>query len=224
LFSFEDIETKVRCAKSSRLSFANINCFESMKYNLSEITDVIRNRRSITPEQFNTRKIHREQIELLLTNATWAPSHGMTQPWRFKVFMEDGLVKLSDFLPELYKMKSPEESFNNGKFTKMKERPLKASAVIAVCMERDPSGKITEIEEIEAVACAVQNITLTATAYGFGSFWATPKLIYTSEMNAFLGLNENDKCLGLIYLGYTDNEWPKSHRRPLEYVTEWIEK
>jgi nitroreductase len=121
-------------------------------------------------------------------------------------------------------MKTPEESFNNGKFTKMKERPLKASAVIAVCMERDPSGKIPEIEEVEAVACAVQNITLTATAYGFGSFWATPKLIYTPEMNSFLGLKEEDKCLGLIYLGYTDNEWPKSHRRPLEYITEWIEK
>jgi nitroreductase len=195
-----------------------------MKYNLSEITEVIRNRRSITPEQFNARKIHREQIELLLNNATWAPSHGMTQPWRFKVFMEDGLVKLSTFLPELYKMKTPEESFNNGKFTKMKERPLKASAVVAVCMERDPSGKIAEIEEVEAVACAVQNLTLTATAYGFGAFWATPKLIYTKEMNAFLGIGEQDKCLGLIYLGYTDNDWPKSHRKPLEYVTEWIEK
>ncbi len=58
-------------------------------------------------------------------------------------------------------------------------------------------------------------------AYGLGGFWSTPKLIYTQEMNAFLGLNEKDKCLGLFYIGYPAIEWPKAHRRPLDYTTEW---
>ena len=59
-----------------------------MKYNLSEITDLIKNRRTIYPEQYSDRKIHKEQIEVLLNNAIWAPSHGLTQPLAFKVFME----------------------------------------------------------------------------------------------------------------------------------------
>jgi nitroreductase len=63
---------------------------------------------------------------------------------------------------------------------------------------------------------------LTCTAYGLAGFWATPALIYTKEMNTFLSLGENDKCLGLFYVGYTNEEWPKSHRKPIEYVSEWI--
>ena len=195
----------------------------TMKYNLSEITEIIRNRRSLPPESFSDRKVHREQIELLLSNATWAPTHGMTQPWRFKVFMEDGLKQLAQFLPELYKAKAPESAFKITKFEKFQQRPQLASAIIMVCMERDATGKIEEIEEIEAVACAIQNIYLTCTAYGLGCFWSSPKFIYTPEMNEFLRLGDKDKCLGILYLGYpAQTDMPKSHRKPLEYVTEWI--
>jgi len=88
-------------------------------------------------------------------------------------------------------------------------------------MSRQEDEKILEIEEIEAVACAIQNMQLTCTAYGLGSFWSTPKLIYTEEMNSFLNINEKDKCLGLIYIGYPSIDWPKGHRKPFEYNTEW---
>ncbi len=193
-----------------------------MRHNLSEVTEIIRNRRSVTPENFSNRKVHREQIELLLNNAIWAPSHGMTQPWRFKVFTDGGLERLAAFLPMLYKSQTTPESFKQAKFEKIGARPLLSSVVIAVCMERDPTRKIEEIEEVEAVACAIQNMHLTCTAYGLGAFWSTPKLIYSQEMNDFLGLKPEDKCLGLFYVGYTEMEWPKSHRKPVEYVTEWI--
>ena len=195
-----------------------------MRYNLSEITDLIRNRRTIYPEQFSSRKVHREQVELLLNNAQWAPTHGNTQPWRFKVFMEDGTQTLSDFLGRTYLTLTPKEDQNDMKLSKMINRPLKSSVVIAVCMERQKEEKILEIEEIEAVACAIQNLHLSCTAYGLGGFWSTPKLIYSTEMNEFLGLGNKDKCLGLFYIGYPDIEWPKAHRKPLEYTTEWRTK
>jgi nitroreductase len=77
------------------------------------------------------------------------------------------------------------------------------------------------LEEIEAVACAVQNMHLTCTAYGLGGFWSTPKAVYAPEMNQLLEIGENDKCLGLFYIGYPAIEWPKAHRKPIEYVTTW---
>lgn len=193
-----------------------------MRYNLSEINDLIRNRRTIYPEQFSERKVHKEQIELILNNALWAPTHGNTQPWRFKIFSDQGLQKLSDFLAKTYLELTPPDQQNNMKLAKMINRPMKSSAVIAICMERQKEEKIPEIEEIEAVACAVQNMHLTCTAYGIGGFWSTPKLIYHSKMNEFLGLSEKDKCLGLFYIGYPAIEWPKAHRKPLEYLSEWI--
>ena len=195
-----------------------------MRFNLSEITDLIKSRRTIYPEQFSDRKVHKEQIELLLNNAQWAPTHGNTQPWRFKVFTDNGLQKLSNFLGETYLKTTPKEAQNDLKLAKLITRPLKSSVVIAVCMERQKEEKILEIEEIEAVACAIQNLHLSCTAYGLGGFWSTPKLIYSNDMNHFLKLNPKDKCLGLFYIGYPSIEWPKAHRKPLEYTTEWINK
>ncbi|MCH2230556.1 MAG: nitroreductase [Crocinitomicaceae bacterium] len=192
-----------------------------MRFNLSEINELIRERRTIYPEQFSNRKVHREQVEVILKNAQWAPTHGNTQPWRFKVFMEESRESLSDFLAQTYLKLTPENQQNDQKLAKLLNRPKMASVVIAVCMERQQEEKILELEEVEAVACAIQNMHLTCTAYGLGGFWSTPKLIYTEEMNAFLGLGEKDKCLGLFYTGYPAIEWPKAHRKPLEYTTEW---
>ncbi|MBM77564.1 MAG: nitroreductase [Crocinitomicaceae bacterium] len=192
-----------------------------MKYNLSEISDVIKNRRTIYPEFYSSRKVHKEIVEKILNNAIWAPTHGKTQPWRFKVFMGDAKMKLGENLASIYKNTIPEEKFIEAKFNKLIARPSLSSVAIAVCMIKDPTDKIMEMEEVEAVACAIQNMHLTATAYGIGGFWSTPKVIYSSEMNEFLKIGPSDKCLGIFYLGYPANEWPRGQRKPIEYLTEW---
>ena len=194
-----------------------------MKYNLSEITDIIKNRRTIYPKFFSSRKVHKEIVEHLLNNATWAPTHGNTQPWKFQVYMGDSREKLSKNLGELYQLLTPKELYNEGKFKKISSRPFLSSVAIVVSMKRGDNEKIPEIEEVEAVACAIQNMCLTATAYGLGSFWSSPKIIYTPEMNKFLKLKPEDKCLGVLYVGYPSIDWPKGQRKPIEYLTEWNE-
>jgi len=137
--------------------------------------------------------------------------------------MDDARQRLSSFLGETYLKLTPPDQQNDAKLAKMLRRPLLASVVIAVSMERQESEKIPEIEEIEAVACAIQNLHLSCTAYGLGGFWSTPKLIYSSEMNDFLGLKQKDKCLGLFYIGYPAIDWPENqHRKPLEYNCTWL--
>lgn len=193
-----------------------------MRHNLSDSFELIKDRRTIYPEQFSDRKIHKEIIEKLLNCAIWAPTHGNTQPWRFSVFTENGLDKLSTFLGDSYKQLTPAEAFSEMKFEKLVARPKMASAVIAICMEREEAERIPEIEEVEAVACAVQNMHLMATAYGIGAFWSTPKFVYNKVMNTFFGLQEKDRVLGFFYLGYPNIEWPKGQRKPIEYISNWI--
>lgn len=195
-----------------------------MKYNLSEVNELIRDRRTIYPEQFSDRKVHKEQIELLLNNAIWAPSHNNMQPWKFVVLLDEAKERLSQKLGELYLKYTDKEKQNDMKLAKMMARPLRASAVVAIVLNRSQDSKISELDETMAVACAVQNMHLTATAYGLGAFWATPKVVFLKEMNTFLNINEEDCCLGLVYLGYPDEEWPKSRRKPIEYCTTWIEE
>jgi len=206
------------------MRFFRINTYyiiNNMKYNLSEVTELIRSRRTIFPEQYTEREVHKEQVELILNNAIWAPTHGNTQPWRFHVFMGEARQRLSDQLAKMYVEEIPIDKQNDLKLAKLVARPMRSSVVIAVSMTRQSENKIPEIEEIEAVACAIQNMYLTCTAYGLGSFWSTPKVIYTDAMKNFLELNVDDKCLGLFYIGYPNIEWPKSRRKPLEYVTKW---
>lgn len=191
-----------------------------MKYNLSEITHLIRNRRSIPPESYTTRKVHREMVELVLTNGTWAPSHGLTQPWRFVVFMDEGMEKARQALPALYRSETPAEKFKQAKYDKLVARLSAVNVLVAVGVEYDKNGKIPDLEEVEAVACAMQNMSLTCTAYGLGSFWSSPSFIYAQAMASLLGI-ERGKCLGLFYMGYVDHAWPQGHRKPLEYLCRW---
>lgn len=193
-----------------------------MRYNVSEITGLIRDRRTIKPEQFGQRKVHRELIEVLLDNARWAPTHALTQPWYFKIFAEDGLAKLGQFQAEAYKEMTEPSLFKQAKYDKLRGRPEMASAVVAICMKRQETEKIPEIEEIAAVACAVQNMQLTAAAYGLGAYWGSGAVAYSDQMKSFLGLGQKDRCLGMLYIGYPNIDWPKGQRRPQEYYTDWV--
>ena len=195
-----------------------------MRHNLSDTNELIRDRRTIAPEKYSSRKVHREVVEEVLRNGTWAPSHGMTQPWRFKVFMGDGLEVIGEKMPHWYKNFVSEAKFSQTKYDKLQARSERCSVIIAISMVPDPNGRIKELEEIEAVACAVQNMYLTCTAHGIGALYSTPGFIYTQEVEDFLGFEDGAKCLGLFYMGYPEGEWPKSHRKPLEYVTKWVEE
>lgn len=185
-----------------------------MKYNLSEITGLIQDRRTVFPEQYSDRKVHKEQVEKMLNNALWAPTHGHTQPWFFQAFLEEGMNKLRTVLPGFFPDDQPMKK------ERMSVRLNKTSAAVLVCVNY--SGKVSIQDEQLAVACAVQNLMLTATAYGIGTFWATPSFIKSENFKTEFKLEANQECLGLIYMGYVEGEWPKQHRKPLEYKTTWI--
>ncbi|MFT3704222.1 MAG: nitroreductase [Agriterribacter sp.] len=139
-----------------------------MQYDIEMINDLIRNRRSVFPDQFEQdKKIPDEIILEILVNATWAPNHGRNEPWLFNVFSGEGLQELADFQSSLYKSEAG-DNFTEATYTKLQKQPLKASHIIAIGMKRGQNKRIPEIEDIEAVACAVQNIYLTVSAYGLG--------------------------------------------------------
>ena len=197
---------------------------EAMKFSVSEITDLIRHRRTIRPQDHTSRVVHREIVERILGNATWAPTHGMTQPWRFTVFTGPARERLSTFLGETYTRETPPERFLQRKSDNITQRPLQSSVVIALGMVRDPKGKISERDELLAMACAVQNMHLTCAAYGLGGFWSTGGPMTGTAMRDLLGLGEQGQALGLFFIGYPAIEWPKSHRRPLDQVVTWEER
>jgi len=193
-------------------------------FDTKEISRLIRHRRSIYPAQYSGEVINKEIIKEILENATWAPTHKMSEPWRFTVFCGDGLKKLADFMSELYKKVSSQKgTYEEKNYEMLKSKPLMASHVIAIGMKRDEKERLPEIEEVEAVACAVQNMYLTASAYGIGCYWGSGGVTYLEEAKSFFNLGEKDKLLGFMYFGIPKSKWPRSKRKPIEEKVSWVE-
>ncbi|MFI5154765.1 MAG: nitroreductase [Chitinophagales bacterium] len=197
---------------------------ESKEVSLSPelVSNLIRSRRSVFVNQFVPgKKIPDNIIYEILENANWAPTHKKTEPWRFMVFTGPGLQKLATFQSDMYK-KNAGGKFKEDKFRKLATTPLDCSHVISISMKRSLEANIPEVEEIAAVACAVQNIYLSVTAYGLGGYWTTGGVTYMKEAKPFFHLEEDDRLMGFFYLGYVQIPPVRSTRGPIEEKTVWV--
>ncbi len=185
------------------------------------VEEVMLNRRSVFPKMYNKEKeIPKEEIWSILQCADNAPTHRLTQPWRFKVITGETLQQLSNYLGNYYHKYTPAEKYSALKYKKTVNKPLQSSCVIAICMQRDPEERVPEWEEIAATAMAVQNMWLSCSARGIGCYWSSPQSIINAR--EFLGLKEGERCLGLLYMGYAPLTPPPSPRSPLEEKVDWI--
>lgn len=193
-----------------------------MEYNVEEINSLIKSRRSVFPKQFDAgRKVDDAIVQQILENATWAPNHGQTEPWKFIVFTGEGRQKLATFQAELYK-KEAGDNFKEAPYQNLLANPLLASHVIALCLKRDPNKKFPEVEEVAAVSCAVQNMYLSTTAYGLGGYWTTGGPTYKQSAKEFFGLEEDDKLLGFFYLAHVAVPSAAGKRKPVEEKVMWV--
>ena len=195
-----------------------------MRHSISDTSTLILDRRSISPEKYSGRRVHREIVEQVLQHGTWAPNHGMTQPWRFRVFLDEGARSLMAQLSEAYRVHAGEKAMDS-KAYKIRARGERCNAIVALGLDHDAQGRFPLWEDQAALAAAVQNMYLMCTAHGIGGFWSTPGFLAHPLAQQALGHAEGVHSMGLFYMGYPEGEWPgKGHRKPLEYVTDWIEE
>lgn len=184
--------------------------------------ELVRSRRSVFPDQFEPgAPVDDMIVRQVLTNATWAPNHGRMEPWHFTVFTGAGLRKLATFQADMYR-KSAGEKFKEITWSKLMKNPLKASHVVAIGMKRTTAKNIPEVEDIAAVACAVQNIYLSVTAYGLGGYWTTGGVTYIDEAKSFFGLGEADRLMGFFYIGKIALPSQGAVRQPLDQKLSWV--
>lgn len=184
------------------------------------ISEIIKNRRSVFPVQYNNQPISEEEIQKIVGAANWAPTHRKTEPWRFKIFhSETARKKLADFLGKTYKeiVENPSEF----KQQKIEEKPMQSACVIAICMQRDPKESVPEWEEIAATSMAVQNMWLTAHDMKIGGYWSSPPL--KDHLHNLVALNKGESCLGFFYMGKYDENLSEGQRgSTIEKKTTWV--
>ncbi|MGB6094174.1 MAG: nitroreductase, partial [Moheibacter sp.] len=162
-----------------------------------ELLNIIKNRRSVMPIQYCNAEISGTELEMILESANWAPTHKRTEPVRFKIISGEGLNRFSEFMLNQYEKNTPAEKFSQRKSDGIAEKCRRSNKIILICVKY--SGLVPEWEETASAATAVQNMWLMCTAFGIGSYWSTPGAIH--NMKEFTELDENEKCIGVFYMG-----------------------
>src|SRR5687768_14376709 len=122
------------------------------------INSLIRNRRSLFQQQFSGEPVDDSIVQQMLENANWAPTHKLTEPWRFTVFSGEGIKKLAVMQAGVYKKATATDgTYKEERYQNLLTKPLLSSHIIVVAMKRDEKRSVPEVEELGAVFCAVQN-------------------------------------------------------------------
>ena len=184
------------------------------------LSEIIQTRRSVFPAQYIDRPIEDSIITGILENANCAPTHKLTQPWRFKVLKGEAKSRLGDFMAARYKEEFTGDRFLEKKYQKLLSNPRKAGAIILICMQRDQEERLPEWEELASVAAAVQNMWLTSHALGIGSYWSSPPFIH--QIDEFIKMPEGERCLGIFYMGHYEEPTTLLNRTDINQKVVWL--
>ncbi|MCS6974331.1 MAG: nitroreductase [Cyclobacteriaceae bacterium] len=186
---------------------------------------IILQRKSTYPAQYSGEPVPDEIVHQILENANRAPTHKRTEPWRFMVFCGEGRRKLAETQAAVYKsVTTADGTFKEERYRNLLTKPLESSHIILVYMKRDPKKSVPEVEEIGAVFCAIENMYLTAAAYGVGCYLSTGGITYFEEAKNAFSLEPDDRIIGFFHLGMPKGETPVSERKPVADKTIWITK
>ena len=162
------------------------------------------------------RPVAPELVHELCEIAASAPNHKRTWPWRFCLFTGDGRSALGEAYAAALQLRGADEA----KVTKARTKYLRAPAMLLVGSTSPEPGRV--LEDGYAVAAALQNLLLAATAAGLASFWSTPPVPDVPEVLRLAGFPEGTQIVGVVYLGWParDVETPARPQVEVTQVTD----
>jgi nitroreductase len=170
--------------------------------------------------------VPRELIERILESAVHAPNHRLTEPWRFHVFTGKGRGEIARARAEVARIQAEaegeEEEFAAGRISRERKKAFRAPVVIVV-ISKGGRDEVETLENYAACAAAVQNMQLTAHSLGLATIWRTGPVAYHPYMREFFGLENGDKIVAHLYLGYPDVTERSRKREPASTRTVWHE-
>lgn len=157
-----------------------------------------------THKAFGPDPVPRETLLELLTVARFAPTHHLTQPWRFRVLGPQTLAALKGVAGEK-------------EAQKLDRAPTLVLATAALT-----GDLVTDEEDVCATAAAIQLVLLAATERGIATYWRTPQVLRTKVGRESVGIPQGERFLGLLHFGTTEREPAPREREPVENYVEFL--
>jgi nitroreductase len=187
---------------------------------LNPVIEAIKSRRTIKKMDAE-RMPESADIDVIIEAATWAPNHHMTEPWRFVVITGGARGRLGDALASALKRTSKEEVIPE-RLVVESNKPLSAPVILALIARPSDKENVVHQEEIVAAGAAMQNMLLAAQSLGLASSVRTGAHSYADEVRAFFHMEQSEKFIGLVYLGYGSGLAPPGKRTPHAGLVSWM--
>lgn len=185
------------------------------------VLEAIKARRSVP--KLRPDPVPREIIEQMLEAAVWAPNHRMTEPWRFYV-LTDGQAKhrFAEIRRRFRATTFPDPTAPEvvRALDKLTTDTLATPALVVVTAQV-PDDEEVRFDNIAATFMGIQNMMLTATSLGVGTYMRTGGLIHDPDLRALLGVEADRRILAVLYVGYPV-ELPQRRRVPASERTVWM--
>jgi nitroreductase len=155
-----------------------------------------------THKEFGPEPVDRDTLLELLAVARFAPTHHMTEPWRFRVLGRQTLAALKAAGGE------------------SEAKKLDRARTLVVASAALSGDLLQDEEDVCATAAAIMLVLLAATERGIATYWRTPAVLRSARGREAAGIPNGERFLGLLHFGAPARE-PNARERDdvSEYVT-----
>lgn len=184
------------------------------------VLEAIRSRRSIP--KMKPDPVPREIIEQLLDAAVWSPNHRLTEPWQFFVLQGESKHRFAEIRRDFRRsqLPNPDAPEVRPALEQVYRSTVETPVIIAVTAYVADDPEVRE-EDFWATFGAAYAFMLGAWSLGLGTYFRTGALRDDPRLRALLGLPENRRILGVLYVGYPETV-PQRKRTPAAEKTVWL--
>jgi nitroreductase len=150
----------------------------------------------------------RADIEALLDAAVRAPTHHLTEPWRFIVVAGAAREQLGQVMGRRLRRELAGDPRMEEKAKFEEARPLRAPVILTAVYTPSSHPKAIENEDRYSVGAAMQNVLIAAHARGLAGFLRTGPAADDPDVAEHMGLAPGEEIAGFIYLGHPADEDP----------------
>jgi len=162
-----------------------------------QLYDAIHGRRSLP--QLELPVPDAAQLGRVFAAAGRAPDHRLLRPWRYLVVGGDDREALGRLFLDAVTASDPERAVRDA--VKLRQMPLRAPMILVAILRLQAHPTVPDWEQWLSLGASVQNLLLALHGEGFAGMWRSGDLAEHPRVRAGLGLADNERIGGFIYVG-----------------------
>jgi nitroreductase len=167
----------------------------------SSALSLLATRRSGRPRDLVAPGPDAEQLRRILEIGMRAPDHGKLAPWRFLHVARERRADFHILLERAYRARKPGEEPGRLELEAVHRFAHQAPELIVLVSSPVEGTKIPLWEQRLSCGAAGMNLLLATHALGFAGGWVTGWAAYSDAVRQGLGLGEQDRIAGFLFLG-----------------------